>query len=64
VLGAFDAPVAHLAFDHAWVGPQASFGKRLVEDLIDRLLMGGDEGLGGKIPGGIGCCGGRLGGFW
>src|SRR5450755_745406 len=32
MLGAFDGPVAHLAFDDAWLGALAAFGERLGED--------------------------------
>jgi hypothetical protein len=61
VVGAFDVPFGHLAFDEPRVGARAAFGELFGEDFSDRLLMGGGEALGGKIPGGIWCCGGRLG---
>jgi hypothetical protein len=63
VPGALDAPARHLAFDDARVRAQPAFGERLGEDLGDRLVMRCGEVVGGKIPGGIGCCGGRRGGF-
>jgi hypothetical protein len=64
VLGAFDGPVTHLAFDDAWLGALAAFGERLGEDLSDRLLVGCGDAVGGKIPGGSGCCDARRGGLW
>ena len=63
VLGAFDAPARHLAFDDARVGAQSAFWERLGEDLGDRVLMCGVRVLwGGKSRLGCGCCGGRRGG--
>jgi hypothetical protein len=64
VLGALDGPVAHLAFDDAWLGALPAFGERLGEDLSDRLPVGCGDAVGGKIPGGSGCCDARRGGFW
>ena len=64
VLGALDFPVGHLAFDDAGVGARPAFGERRVEDLSDRVLVGVREAVGGKIPGGSGCCDGRRGGLW
>ena len=62
VLGAFDAPVAHLAFDDPRVAARPTLGKRLSEDLGDCLLVGGVDAVGGKIPAGCGLSGGRRGG--
>src|SRR6266508_4325683 len=64
MLGALDAPVAHLALDDARVGAWAAFGERFGEDLGERAVMRGLQAVGGKSPGGRGCCGGRRGGFW
>jgi len=52
MLGALDRPVAHLAFDDAGVGAEASFAVGLGEDLGECLLMRGRDRVGGKIPAG------------
>lgn len=59
VLGTLDVPFGHLAFDEPRIGAAPTLGQGLGEDLSDRLLMSRGEALGGKIPGGIWCCGGR-----
>jgi hypothetical protein len=59
MLGAFDAPVAHLAFDDPWVGAKSTRAESLGEDLGDRVLMSGVDRQGGKIPAGFGCCAAR-----
>ena len=60
VLGSLDGPVGHLALDDARIGPQPTRSERGREDLGDRVLMGGSDRQGGKIPAGCGRCGGRL----
>jgi hypothetical protein len=62
MFGAFDAPVGHLAFDDPGVLAWPALWERLSEDLSDRLLMGGVDAVGGKIPAWCGRCGERRGG--
>jgi hypothetical protein len=59
VLGTFDGPVAHLAFDDAWVLARLALGERVGEELGDRLVVCALSPVGGKIPAGCGCCDGR-----
>ena len=51
VLGSLHAEARHLALDHAGVGPAASLGEQLEEQLSGGPALGVVEDLRGKNPG-------------
>lgn len=50
VLGPFDRPLGHLAFDNAGVGSQASFGQEAAQNLSQTAPHRPGELTGGKTP--------------
>nr|WP_268267707.1 helix-turn-helix domain-containing protein [Streptomyces kaniharaensis] len=50
VLGAFEGPVGHLAFDDVGAGPVAAFGQQAFGDLSQGAGECPGESAGGKVP--------------